>query len=93
MDWQLCSNIQKMVTFETADFREPRPVREPFDLVFCRNVMIYFDAKTKRKIFDELHRVLIRAAGCSWAQWRQPSVTRSGSREEIIENTTVYISR
>lgn len=34
------------------------PFRDPFDAVFCRNVMIYFDAPTQRRVLEKIHRVM-----------------------------------
>ena len=34
------------------------PFKEPFDAVFCRNVMIYFDAQTQRGVLERIHRVM-----------------------------------
>jgi chemotaxis protein methyltransferase CheR len=52
---------------ELARFVEFRPFNlmqthwqlgEPFDIVFCRNVMIYFDAPTQRKVLERIHAVM-----------------------------------
>lgn len=34
------------------------PFTEPFDVIFCRNVMIYFDARTQRQVLERMHRAL-----------------------------------
>ena len=38
--------------------RDDWPFKEPFDVVFCRNVMIYFDAPTQRGVLERIHRVM-----------------------------------
>lgn len=38
--------------------RDDWPFNDPFDAVFCRNVMIYFDAPTQRRVLEKIHRVM-----------------------------------
>jgi chemotaxis protein methyltransferase CheR len=59
-NWQLVDEIRRMARFQTIDLRNDVRDLGPFDLVFCRNVMIYFDAETKRKIMRALHSTLVR---------------------------------
>jgi len=60
LDWQLSDAVRRMVRFEMIDLRKSMSSRGPFDLVFCRNVMIYFDDETKRNIMKEIHSTLFR---------------------------------
>ena len=60
VDWQLSEAVRRLVRFETIDLRKSMRALGPFDLVFCRNVMIYFNAETKKKIMRELHGTLFR---------------------------------
>ena len=48
-----------MITFQRLNLLEPNwSLRGPLDALFCRNVMIYFDAPTQRRVLERIHRVL-----------------------------------
>ena len=53
-------SLRAMVQFVNVNLiRDDWPFRERFDVVFCRNVMIYFDAPTQRKVLERIHRVMV----------------------------------
>ena len=58
LNWQLSESVRRMTHFETIDLRKRMRTLGPFDLVFCRNVMIYFDNETKRNIMNIVSRRL-----------------------------------
>jgi chemotaxis protein methyltransferase CheR len=57
-EWQLNSDIRKMVEFRPVNLIEAWPLMRSFDIIFIRNVMIYFDAETKRGILRKTRQVL-----------------------------------
>lgn len=54
-DWYLKDDIKSMVKFEKFNLLDSMAKFGTIDVIFCRNVLIYFDPETKRKILDELH--------------------------------------
>lgn len=62
LDWQLKDEVRRMVRFAPLDLRQSLRALGPFDIVFCRNVLIYFDIENKRKILAGLRETLFRGA-------------------------------
>ena len=47
--------IKQNVIFQTFNLMNPIRFRRPFDLIFCRNVMIYFDQATKDALVQRFY--------------------------------------
>ncbi len=59
---KVAHDVRALITFRQLNLMSHWPMKGPFDAIFCRNVMIYFDAPTKSKLIDRLVR-LIRPGG------------------------------
>jgi chemotaxis protein methyltransferase CheR len=46
--------IASLVTFGQLNLMDPWPIRGPLDVIFCRNVVIYFDKDAQRRLFDRM---------------------------------------
>lgn len=57
--FQVCADLRRLITFAHFNLMTPQfPFRKPFDVIFCRNVMIYFDRPTQQALVEKLARVL-----------------------------------
>ncbi len=56
----LAPAIRNRVTFHEINLLDPYPAYWQFDVVFCRNVLIYFDVPTKKDVIDRIARTLVR---------------------------------
>lgn len=57
-NWELSEDVRKTVEFRDLNLAGPWPVLPRMDLIFLRNVMIYFDPDTKKAILGRVARLL-----------------------------------
>lgn len=54
-NYRVCDKILKEVIFRKGNLMDNFTFKKPFDLISCRNVMIYFDSATKDKLIDKFY--------------------------------------
>ncbi len=57
-EWQIAPELRSSVTFQRHNLLDAPPVGGPFDAVFLRNVLIYFDLQTKRDVLRRVQQVM-----------------------------------
>ncbi len=61
--YQIGEMLRRQVYFARLNLMEEWPMRGPFDVIFCRNVMIYFDKATQEQLVNRFWK-LMRPGGC-----------------------------
>ena len=52
--YQVRPELARMVSFRPLNLTHPLPMKGPIDVIFCRNVIIYFDKETQRELFRRM---------------------------------------
>ena len=55
--FRVAPELASMITFKQLNLMEPLPMPGPLDVIFCRNVIIYFDKETQRQLFVRVSRL------------------------------------
>lgn len=79
--------LRNLITFKQLNLMEEWPMRGPFDAIFCRNVIIYFDKDTQRVLFERMSA--LQRPGDFLFLGHSESLYRVSERYELI-GRTVY---
>jgi chemotaxis protein methyltransferase CheR len=89
-DYEIAARLRAWCTFAQMNLAEAWPVLPVFDIVFCRNVLIYFEVPVRRTILERIHRVLA-PGGCLVLGGSETTVgVVEGYTADRVGNTTVY---
>jgi chemotaxis protein methyltransferase CheR len=56
--WQISADIRRQVRFEIRNLIEPAPAPGRFDIILCRNVLLYFSSDVRRLVFTRLSQAI-----------------------------------
>lgn len=56
--WQANEQLRRKVRFQVHNLLDPPPCQSRFDLILCRNVLLYFEGDTRVRAFDRLASAL-----------------------------------
>ncbi|MPY95594.1 MAG: protein-glutamate O-methyltransferase CheR [Acidimicrobiia bacterium] len=87
--WEISPEIRRMVTFERHNLSVPWPATAPVDLLFLRNVLIYFDLETKRGILRQVRRAL-RPGGYLLLGGSETTLTLDDTFERVPRGRTAW---
>lgn len=79
--WRIAPELRRAVRFECASLLGPAAPAQPFDILLCRNVLLYFSAEVRRAAFVRL------AAAAA-----EDSVLMLGAGETVIGQTDAFVS-
>jgi chemotaxis protein methyltransferase CheR len=90
VDWEIKEQVRRMVEFRQMNLAGPWPTLPSMDVVFMRNVLIYFDTETKRAVLDRLRRIL-RPDGYLFLGAAETTLNLDDSYERVLfDKATCY---
>jgi chemotaxis protein methyltransferase CheR len=90
--WQIREQIRRRVEFRELNLAKSWPSIGSFDLILIRNVMIYFDLPTRKKILDQARALLAPGGLLLLGGAETPFMVAEGYAAVSVGRTTFYKS-
>ena len=90
--WCPQDTLRRMVRFREHNLLDRPPPEAPFDLVLCRNVLLYFDPATRCTVFNRLHEA-IRPDGLLMLGAGETVVGQTDRFEPAADGSGLYLPR
>lgn len=88
--WAINDDLKSMIRFGTFNLLDSMISLGKFDIIFCRNVLIYFDNPTKASILDRMQKILT-PEGSLFLGGAETVVGVTESFRPDVENRGVYL--
>lgn len=89
-EWQIKEDLRRMVDFRQLNLAQSWPLFPAMDVIFMRNVLIYFDIETKKAILARLRKTL-KPDGCLFLGGAETTLNLDDSFKRVqIEKTAYY---
>lgn len=90
LEWQVKQPLRDMIEFREMNLTSTWPTMPPMDIVFLRNVLIYFDAETKKQILGKIRRMM-RSDGYLFLGCAETTLSLDESYERLpVEKSGCY---
>ena len=89
--WEVNEEARALIRFRPLNLIKPLPMRGPFDIIFCRNVAIYFDAETQDLLWQQLNAVT--AAGGYLFLGHSERLSSPTKEDFGLQGVTIYRKR
>jgi len=80
-NYQVVDELKSLITFNKLNLMGHWPISGKFDVIFCRNVLIYFDKKTQEKLVSRFYDVL-----------EDDGILMLGHSESVLKGSDVFSS-
>lgn len=84
---RVAPELQSLITFGQLNLMETWPMKGPLDVIFCRNVVIYFDKDAQRRLFDRMAN--LQREGATLFLGHSETLFKVSTRYELV-GRTVY---